>query len=59
MDRRVRLDPGSISVASFDTSREERGVELFLITRSTVNVCCIDTVCATRAECSTETCTTG
>ncbi|HST63025.1 MAG TPA: hypothetical protein VLK84_30230 [Longimicrobium sp.] len=58
MDKRVKLDVGSISVASFDTVQQERGsgAHLAAITRSTINVCCDNTVCATRAECSTETC---
>lgn len=59
MDQRFKLDVGSISVSSFDTVREEKGVNghLALITRSTAGICCVDTVCATKAECSTETCT--
>ncbi len=58
MDQRFKLDVGSIRVSSFDTSRDEKGVgaDLLAITRSTINVCCVDTVCATKAECSTETC---
>jgi hypothetical protein len=58
MDKRFKLDVGSISVATFDTSRDEKGagLPLGLVTRSTAGICCVDTVCATRAECSTETC---
>lgn len=58
MDQRVKLDVGSISVASFDTVQQERGraAHLAAITRSTVNLCCDNTECVTRAECSTQTC---
>ena len=58
MDRRFKLEVGSISVASFDTSRDEKGINLHLalITRSTFNACCVGTVCVTNAECSTQTC---
>ena len=59
MKTRFRLDPGSISVVTFDTSRNERVVDarLAAITRSTIGICCVDTVCVTNAECSTEHCT--
>lgn len=55
MDKRVRLDVGSISVASFDTSRDENGINrpVAFITSSTFNACCVNTVCRTNAECST------
>jgi hypothetical protein len=58
MDKRFKLDVGSINVATFDTSRDAKGndLQLGLITRSTAGICCVDTVCATKAECSTETC---
>ncbi|HEX6040582.1 hypothetical protein [Longimicrobium sp.] len=58
MDQRFKLDVGSITVTSFNTARDEKAgdAHLALITRSTINICCVDTVCATKAECSTETC---
>lgn len=59
MSTRFRLDPGSIRVVTFDTSRSEGAVDarLAAITRSTVGICCVDTMCITNAECSTEHCT--
>ncbi|HEY0017943.1 MAG TPA: hypothetical protein VGC13_16630 [Longimicrobium sp.] len=57
MYKKMKLDLGSINVATFDTATDERkfrGAEF--ITRSTLNVCCVDTICATKAECSTSTC---
>ncbi len=58
MDRRVKLDVGSISVASFNTVQQEEGSAAGLtgITLNTFRVCCENTVCATRSECATQTC---
>lgn len=57
MYKKMKLDAGSINVATFEIAaddRKGRGVEF--VTRSTIGICCVDTVCATKAECSTSTC---
>ena len=59
MNKKVRLDLGSIAVASFETAARvpAGGGADFLVTRATVNICCVDTVCQTLSECSSERCT--
>jgi hypothetical protein len=54
MYKKMKLDAGSIDVATFDTATDARRFQgAQFVTSSTFNACCRDTICITNAECST------